>query len=675
MRIALLRSLTSLAISALLGTAFACGSSSSGDDPGASSSSGSSGTTPTPTSTNPTPSTPPGPISALGVWKVAGKDDRGTFTGLVELRKSDDGTSVQFARTVAYQGVTVEDGRALHLAWTGAAKDIDADKATLQGTLEPRGFVKQRGALVRSLTDAPVPTSAAVTRTNAGITVKWTVGGKTFEETWSARAESAKDPIFRVERTLTPAHSPPSATEKAASFAAFASYQSLPAVAPYASRPEFNAAVFGHIYDRTDADFYRANPKALRVVNKPVDDISLQETRSRADAYAPTLEAKAKAFDKEMETDFMDPGVWFSPDSRLDDGSIEASGDGSLWTGTYIASQIYRFEVTGDAQAKVNAKRSLDSLIKLQEITGDWTQFARTLRKSKAGVPATGNWHAGTGAFTGLDWLEGGNNDMIKGLFLGYTLGFPFFCEGADKADHADLCARLRIAADHLIDTNIASTGGNALEANWISATINGNLSRRLQAEQKWQQTRLELQTYAVEYQQGIADWSGTHLTFVGSLVDMLLSDRMELGGNSKDGVGDFIDRSQENVKDQRLIVWAFLRQRFGKTKPDAKWVEDGKWKLREMPFPKPKIVIDHRVDPAFCMAPYPSLPWKNDWVTGERTQSLVGYPLFEDETGVMVWKNGMNYRFDSTNRRYPGTDYVHLYWFARKHGILAAGE
>lgn len=39
-----------------------------------------------------------------------------------------------------------------------------------------------------------------------------------------------------------------------------------------------------------------------------------------------------------------------------------------------------------------------------------------------------------------------------------------------------------------------------------------------------------------------------------------------------------------------------------------------------------------------------------------------------------MTWKNGLEYAFD-TAQHYPGTDYLHLYWFGRKHGIIAAGE
>jgi hypothetical protein len=187
---------------------------------------------------------------------------------------------------------------------------------------------------------------------------------------------------------------------------------------------------------------------------------------------------------------------------------------------------------------------------------------------------------------------------------------------------------------------------------------------------------RPELQAYAVEYKKGIGDWSGMHLTFIGTLVDRLLANRLDLGGNAQDTVADFIDRSHENVKDQRLVIWHFLREKFGKTKASADQVEDGRWRLREMPTVKPsQIAVDHRISPEFCMAPYPALPWKNDWTTTNRTQSLLGYPLFEDSLGVMVWKNGMDYTYANAGVRYPGTDYLHLYWFARKHGLVAAGQ
>jgi hypothetical protein len=626
-----------------------------------------------PTSSSILPGGVAAPLTALGVWRVDGKDMRGTYTGLVELAR--EGVSLRFARTVSYDGIVVEGDRTLSVAWTGELSGLGDDACTLRGSLDPRGFVRQRGDLVRTISDAVTQTEAVVSRTAKETRARWRVGAQSFDEVWSEHKPSGSAPIFRIEREVRASHAPPNASERATSDATFATYRSLPSVAPYATRPAFQSAVFGRVYDRTDFDFYRQNPKVIRVVNKPVDAISTQEALVRANAFGSTLAQKAKNFDAEMEADFIDPGVWFAPDSRMA-GGIESSVDGALWTATYVASQIYRFEVTGETAAKSNAKRSLEGVLKLQEITGDVSRFARTLRKTNG--PAVLPWHAGTGAFLGLDWLEGGNNDMLKGLQLAYTLGYPFFCEAADKAQHTDLCSRMRINMTNLRSIsadNVQGSGGNQAVSVWLEAAMTGDLSLRLKAEQSWPQERIAKNAYAVEYRKGIADWSGTHLTFVGSVVESNLARRLDLGGNAVDTVGDFIDRSHENLVEQRLVTWHFLRQKFGKTKPTATQLEDGLWRLREVPFPKPEIAIDHRVDPAFCMAPYPALPWKNDWESTNRTQSLVGYPAFEDEMGVMMWKNGMTYAFDSRSRRYPGTDYLHLYWFGRKHGMIAASE
>ncbi len=619
-----------------------------------------------------TPSGSAGVHALLGAWTVRGTDSRGAFEGQIELRAGGDGKQVQFARAVRYLGVTVEDARELHWAFSGVAEGTGTEgRSTLRASLDPRGFIARRGALRRAITDVPQAFAADVVVGEGSARARWSEGGKTWEETWTDPRPVGLAPLFAVNRKVTPAHAAPSKAEKEGYFATFASYQALPSVAPYRSRPEFDAAVFGNTIDTTDFDFYRQHPRALRVVERPIDGISQQEALVRARAFAPTLEQKARAFDEEMETVFMEPGVWFAPDSIDGSGAMVPSGDGSLWTGTYIASQIYRYQVTGEAKAKENARRSLDAILKLQEITGDSTQFARTLRKSRG--PAVAPWHAGAGAFVGLDWLEGGNNDMMKGLYLAYTLGYPLFCTGAELAQNGALCARLHDNAEHLADIQL-SRGTNALQVAWIPAVINGGLGHRADAEKEWLTAKVELQNNYVVYHQGIADWSGTHLTFVGLVVNMLLAERMDLGGDAREVVGDNIVHSHDSVAEQRLLVWHFLRQAYGSSKPAPAYLEDGKWRLREMPFPKGAVAIDHRISPEFCMGPYPSLPWKNDWLTEDQTQSLVSYPLFENRTDVMTWKNGLEYAFDTT-QHYPGTDYLHLYWFGRRHGIIAAGD
>ena len=85
---------------------------------------------------------------------------------------------------------------------------------------------------------------------------------------------------------------------------------------------------------------------------------------------------------------------------------------------------------------------------------------------------------------------------------------------------------------------------------------------------------------------------------------------------------------------------------------------------------------VDHRVSASFVMAPYPSLPWKNDWTTTDRTEGLYGYPLFETPLDVYAWRsNPFNYQQNTSGSEFPGADYLHAYWLGRYLGLFTATE
>ena len=102
--------------------------------------------------------------------------------------------------------------------------------------------------------------------------------------------------------------------------------------------------------------------------------------------------------------------------------------------------------------------------------------------------------------------------------------------------------------------------------------------------------------------------------------------------------------------------------------------MDDVLWRLREMPFPKPIVNVDHRINPAFCMSPYPSLPWKNDWTTTDRTQALRSVPLFEEALDIFRFRTETQYD-GVTPAKPPAPEYLMAYWFGRKHGLIPATE
>jgi hypothetical protein len=637
----------------------------------------------------PAPSTDgPGELSddpIVGIWDVKGTDARGAYEGVVEVRP--EGSSYRFTRAVHYPNLTVEDGRELHWLFRGDLSK-SGSRLTLTGSLKRKDFIVQRGALKRTAADTPVAVTGDLTLGPSDVTGSIDVDavGIALTDTWTARKPLPATPIFVDERVTVPAHPAPSAAEKQANFALYSTYQTLDAVKPYVPRPEFQAAVHGNVFDTTDLAFYRSHTNAIRVYDKVVDDISLAEARVRADAYRYTLAEKAARYQADLEARFIDPAIRMIPNG----GPVGAgyalqqpSGDGALWTATYLASQYFRYKVTGEASAMNQVALTLDALLELQEITGDWSQFARTLRKAQG---AGSGWHAGTGAYANLEWLQDGNNDMIKGLFYGYLLGWSMFCEGG-KTGHEALCARVRSNTKHLADdvvlsgANPASEQSNKLMASWMYAVMTDDVAEaityRAKAEASWTVVKLAIPATAVFYSQGIVDWSGTHLSFVGDVISMLLAQRMNLGNDAESVYRGHIDASQKNLEKQRFPTWHFLEAAMGTgAGPGSPFIKDGVSRLLETQYPKVSYAIDWRISPDFCMDPYPTVPWKADWMDPQhdRTAGLDLYPLFETGPGINYWMTGADYR-SGEGYEYPGNDFLHLYWFARSYGLIGPAE
>lgn len=636
-------------------TAGSSGSTASGGSSGTGASGGTSGTTV--------------PEDYVGRWSVSGTDARGAYVGEVEVRPGSDG--LRFLRSIRYTGTKVEDGRELHVAWTGTARRTGPLALALDVSLDPRGFIAKRGTLTRSLTDGVIAVTATVRTDQGAVRARYTASGASWEEGWERPLPLPVDALLSAQRTNRPAHDPPTAIFATAAQSQFGSYRALPEVAPYASRPEFKAAIHFIVDDPTDYDFYRKNSDAIRVWNKPIDGISIQEAKLRADAFRWSLADKAARFGADLESKFVD-ATGMVTEGGPESGPVLPSNDGALWTATYLAAEAYRYQVTGDPAALSHARRSLDAILKLQEVTGDWTQFARTLRL--AGGPADPRWHPGAGALAGIEWRSTGNNDMLNGVLYGQIVGYGLFC----KSGNDPICARIRTNAKHIADDISTSIGSSDLYGAWIAAVVSDNVIERAKyrakAESAWATQKLGIRAAPSMYEQGLADWSGLHLNFVSDTIALLLAREVDLGGDAQSVYRDVVRKSYANVKGLRLPMWELMSQSFGEPK-NASATSEAKWILRELPFPKPMANINHSVRPDFCVSPYPRNAWKNDWTTSDRVRSLHSFPYYEVPADDYYWKEHMEFDGDTEHWVLPGADYVHLYWFARKEGIFTGAE
>jgi hypothetical protein len=288
-------------------------------------------------------------------------------------------------------------------------------------------------------------------------------------------------------------------------------------------------------------------------------------------------------------------------------------------------------------------------------------------------------WHAGTGNLAKWEWVEGGNNDMFKGLTYGYTVAYASLCKPPLKT-YAALCNRIRTNAVQIVEQlDIAQEHGqNRMAALWLAGYVTGNTAYDAEAVKEWQR---EAQNIAngnnMIYMYGIADWSGTHLTAVQFLLYNLLSELHPLPNqDTTTALQSGMEKLHKEFAPVRLGLLSVAFAKLAKSPhPDA--ATAARWRLRELPAPKIQIDEDHRINPSYVMSPFPSAPWKKDWMETDRTQSLRSYPLFEATAyTVYDWKQSpFEYRSDNRNLAYPGADYLLAYWLGRSLKVFSATE
>jgi hypothetical protein len=268
---------------------------------------------------------------------------------------------------------------------------------------------------------------------------------------------------------------------------------------------------------------------------------------------------------------------------------------------------------------------------------------------------------------------------MFKGLYYGTLTAYMVLCDPVVSGQEA-LCARMRTNASHVVkDIALAQSvqDSNHMLAAWLSAYVNGSSSDLTKTIESWSLLKTSVEDANVQMRElSTADWSGTHLNFVGFSAMNLLAQKKPLPGYDAAGsVQKGIDTMKKNFQVFRMGAWSVLFASLASAK-DPIDAGDALWRLREFPGPKSELDVDHRVGADFVMSPYPSAPWKNDWTTTDRTSSLHGYPIFEVPPDVYRWRSGpFDYRIDSENVRFPGADYLHAYWLARWLGLVPASE
>ncbi len=201
---------------------------------------------------------------------------------------------------------------------------------------------------------------------------------------------------------------------------------------------------------------------------------------SRIDTFETTLAEKAKHItDTTEQYNVREPGFIavrnLTDPQDFSSGEIEISDNDGLWTGCYMASQCYRYAVTGEEEALNLARRSMKCMLKLMKITGISGFTARAIRRP--GDDGYGNadpeWAYTEDENGAVEWKGETSSDEMVGHFFSSSVYFDL-C--ADETEKQEISQAICAIADHIIEHDFRlhdKDGKPTTWANWNPTDLN----------------------------------------------------------------------------------------------------------------------------------------------------------------------------------------------------------
>ncbi|WP_413291381.1 hypothetical protein [Bdellovibrio sp. HCB337] len=636
-----------------------------------------------------------------GIWSVHGTNSqKGGYQGELELRRNQDG-SFNAVRIITYQAYSFM-GYQVQEIWTGKAS-LDKNTLRVNYSLRQADYITRAGNHVRNPNDfkSNVTVQSVFVQGSQGPHAEFTnQKGATYSEQLGQARALQGQPLWKDLRTKFDAKGPsiPLVIRGAIEVARVkVEYEKDPFVKSYMHRKEYKNEQPYVIFDPTDYDFYQRNKTTLRVANKITDEISLTESLMRRNAYAPTYEEKARGYEKNtQERHINDQGMYVSLQVDANNNIVneDSEGDSTLWTGMYVGSQAMRYLITKDPVAQANVRRSVKAMFLLMDLPGDRSEFARTVETFNPNRQYAPKWHRGTGKYSSLMWMEGGNNDMVKGIthsFMWATLVIP-------RSD-TEIWDQLKEKSRRLIDLEVMDKKAqNRPVALGLAALITQDKELREKYLKSYLNPKTRLTSgYDFDtsfYWHGTADWSGINLGMVGAITNIMVADLL--------GAEKIRNTLRERFMDEWLVYKPARRHlhtiatygfayrhgtrgdNFRRDSSEQDFKErlaHSLWGLREIPYPRlvhGTVQVDHSLNPEWCLSPIPRLFWKSlkkpEPPPEYFYQGLYDYPLFEQDAidSTFIWKSAaFNYRVNhGSGTEYAGIDYLYAYWLARYSGL-----
>jgi len=137
----------------------------------------------------------------------------------------------------------------------------------------------------------------------------------------------------------------------------------------------------------------------------------------------------------------------------------EKTGDSSIWTGNYLAGEAYRYAVTGDPAARLNALDAVECLLAMEQVSGKPGYVARYVGPAEPPFitgscdPENDCFVVTDGPFAGNFWRGNTSSDQNLGWWYGLSHAYDFVLQGPEDAD---VRARIEAAMTRALDALIA---------------------------------------------------------------------------------------------------------------------------------------------------------------------------------------------------------------------------
>ena len=198
-------------------------------------------------------------------------------------------------------------------------------------------------------------------------------------------------------------------------------------------------------------------PRGISIITTKI--MTLEEKAAHYDAMAVKYFTRNEGYQVSRE---------FRKYGDIESGWLPNSDNDGLFTGLYCASQCFRYAVTGSEEAKANAKRAVEAMIKLTEVTGKKGFTARATRYSHEENFMTGNreeWHICEDN-PDCEWLGETSSDEMTGHYYAYGIYFDLV---ADKEEKKRIAEVVKTITDHILENNFHLCDVDGVPTTWAN--------------------------------------------------------------------------------------------------------------------------------------------------------------------------------------------------------------